>query len=85
MALWCCDQTSGVSRVSEWPGSRDGGSARAGGHAVVHYPTKHVVGVLDTPELVRAAVATLAADGFADSDVAVACGPAAGADGKPET
>lgn len=41
------------------------------------YPTNHVLGVLDTPEQARAALATLESTGFSDADIGISCGPAA--------
>jgi len=40
----------------------------------IRYPTKHVVGVLDTAEQVAAVVPDLRANGFMDSEIHVHCG-----------
>ncbi|HEX6050000.1 MAG TPA: hypothetical protein VFZ21_12055 [Gemmatimonadaceae bacterium] len=41
------------------------------------YPTNHVLGVVDTPEHAKAALATLESSGFSDRDIGLSCGPAA--------
>ena len=40
----------------------------------VHYPTNHVVAVVDTPEQLTAAVNALKRAGFPESEVVVGCG-----------
>ncbi len=41
---------------------------------LLHYPTNHVVAVVDTPEQLERAVAALKRAGFPESEVVVGCG-----------
>jgi hypothetical protein len=50
-------------------------ASRAAGD--LEYPVNHVLGVLDTPEQVKSALAALESSGIADADVNLSCGPAA--------
>ena len=46
----------------------------------IQYPTNHVLGVVDTPEQLQAATTALSEAGFLDSEIDIACGPAAADD-----
>jgi hypothetical protein len=46
----------------------------------IQYPTNHVLGVVDTPEQLGAAATALTGAGFRDSEIDIACGPAAADD-----
>jgi hypothetical protein len=41
---------------------------------LLHYPTNHVVAIVDTPERATAALTALAGGGFSGSEVVVGCG-----------
>ena len=57
---------------------RDAEPKAAGLHAgPVQYPENHVLGILDTPEQVRAARTALTAAGFRESEIEVSRGPGA--------
>ncbi len=41
---------------------------------LLHYPTNHVVAIVDTPERVSAALTALADAGFSESEIVIGCG-----------
>ena len=60
---------------------RDATTRSAGQSAEpIHYPTNHVVGVVDTPEQLSSAATALTSAGFRDSEIDISCGQTAADD-----